>query len=531
MGHYFSGISKSESYFFFVILSFVIFFLLFWISIFLLDNTKKVDLIEMGTRPGLRSIPHISGILLLMQLLLLQPLVDAKAETSAAVDTRSAPASPARVTDFKQEIEAHEYRVSITFEGNPHHRGIEELVKVSTNGWNKTFSEPRDNTAKLKRTFKFVIPEEFRFHQFSIVFGKEVHIFQLKAKGFEKHAVYQKYIGLVNYLSEKVKYMMPDYGVGWMSQVVRKELDNIIYTQTNLGDDLRQLKTDVKGIKTKLPDSFDDFVTIHALNEMEGELTVLIKQSETELGNRIDTNENSIAGIKSKIPTLQSGAKAAAAEGKKLKEDIQKLKEQLEDVAGKEHLENLKGELKALQTEVNKLTNLKTTVDQRYNELTSKTEENRGLINAAGEAEKKKFEKVEADLTKIGEEMESVEAKFDENLKKMRQKVGEVEKKQTELKGLINTASADSKTKMQSLTTELASFKKSLEKSVVDLTKSIEQKRTEFTEATNELKTKLQTVEKTQVAHGKEIKGNTQLIAAEMAARKKALQQRESLLI
>jgi len=136
----------------------------------------------MGTRPGLRSIPHISGILLLMQLLLLQPLVDAKAETSAAVDTRSAPASPARVTDFKQETEAHEYRVSITFEGNPHHRGIEELVKVSTNGWNKTFSEPRDNTAKLKRTFKFVIPKEFRFHQFAIVFGKEVHIFQLSNK-------------------------------------------------------------------------------------------------------------------------------------------------------------------------------------------------------------------------------------------------------------------------------------------------------------------------------------------------------------
>ena len=80
---------------------------------------------------------------------------------------------------------------------------------------------------------------------------------------------------------------MPDYGVGWMSQVVRKELDgwmsqvvrkeldNIIYTQTNLGDDLRQLKTDVKGIKTKLPDSFDDFVTIKALNEMEGEVILL----------------------------------------------------------------------------------------------------------------------------------------------------------------------------------------------------------------------------------------------------------------
>merc|ERR1712087_176065 len=81
---------------------------------------------------------------------------------------------------------------------------------------------------------------------------------------------------------------------------------------------------------------------------------------------------------------------------------------------------------------------------------------------------------------------------------------------------------------MGSLTTELASFKKSLERSVVDLTKSIEQKRTEFKETTNELKTKLQTVEKTQVAQGKEIKGNTQLIAAEMAARKKALQQREN---
>merc|ERR1712212_673208 len=105
------------------------FFLLFRISIFLLDNTKKVDLIEMGTRPGLQSIPHISGILLLMQLLLLQPLVDAKAETSAAVDTCSAPASPARVTDFKQETEAHEYRVSITFEGNPHHRGKGKMMR------------------------------------------------------------------------------------------------------------------------------------------------------------------------------------------------------------------------------------------------------------------------------------------------------------------------------------------------------------------------------------------------------------------
>jgi len=51
----------------------------------------------MGTRPGLRSIPHISGILLLMQLLLLQPLVDAKAETSAAVHARFE-ASPAKVT-------------------------------------------------------------------------------------------------------------------------------------------------------------------------------------------------------------------------------------------------------------------------------------------------------------------------------------------------------------------------------------------------------------------------------------------------
>ena len=86
----------------------------------------------------------------------------------------------------------------------------------------------------------------------------------------------RKYVGLVNYLSEKVKYMMPDYGVGWMSQVVRKELDgwmsqvvrkeldNIIYTQTNLSDDLRQLKTDVESIEAKLPESFDDFVTIGA---------------------------------------------------------------------------------------------------------------------------------------------------------------------------------------------------------------------------------------------------------------------------
>jgi len=209
----------------------------------------------MGTRPGLRSIPHISGILLLMQLLLLQPLVDAKAETSAAVDPRSVPASPAKMTDFKQEGDANGFRVFITFEGNPHYRGIEELVKVSTNGWNETFSEPRDNTTKFKRTFEFVIPEEFKFHQFAIIFGKEVHIFQLEATGFEKNAVYQKYIGLVNYLSEKVKYMMPDYGVGWMSQVVRKELDNI--------------KTDVESIKAKLPESFDGFITIDALNKLQ----------------------------------------------------------------------------------------------------------------------------------------------------------------------------------------------------------------------------------------------------------------------
>jgi len=223
----------------------------------------------MGTRPGLRSIPHISGILLLMQLLLLQPLVDAKAETSAAVDPRSVPASPAKMTDFKQEGDANGFRVFITFEGNPHYRGIEELVKVSTNGWNETFSEPRDNTTKFKRTFEFVIPEEFKFHQFAIIFGKEVHIFQLEATGFEKNAVYQKYIGLVNYLSEKVKYMMPDYGVGWMSQVVRKELDNIIYTQTNLSDHLRQLKTDIESIKAKLPESFDGFITIDALNKLQ----------------------------------------------------------------------------------------------------------------------------------------------------------------------------------------------------------------------------------------------------------------------
>ena len=68
---------------------------------------------------------------------------------------------------------------------------------------------------------------------------------------------------------------MPDYGVGWMSQVVRKELDNIIYTQTNLGDDLRQLKTDVEGIEAKLPDSFDDFVTIVALNQLQTEVILL----------------------------------------------------------------------------------------------------------------------------------------------------------------------------------------------------------------------------------------------------------------
>merc|ERR1712212_548127 len=244
------------------------FFLLFRISIFLLDNTKKVDLIEMGTRPGLRSIPHISGILHLMQLLLLQPLVDAKAETSAAVDARFE-ASPAKVTVFKQENDAHGFRVFITFEGNPHYRGIEELVKVSTNGWNETFSEPRDNTTKFKRTFEFVIPEEFKFHQFAIVFGKEVHIFQLEATGFDENANYRKYVGLVNYVSEKVKYMMPDYGDGWMSQVVRKELDNIIYTQTNLSDHLRQLKTDIESIKAKLPESFDGFITTDALKKLQ----------------------------------------------------------------------------------------------------------------------------------------------------------------------------------------------------------------------------------------------------------------------
>ena len=82
----------------------------------------------MGTRPGLRSIPHISGILLLMQLLLLQPLVDAKAETSAAVDARFE-ASPAKVTDFKQENDAHGFRVFITFEGNPHYRGKEKMMR------------------------------------------------------------------------------------------------------------------------------------------------------------------------------------------------------------------------------------------------------------------------------------------------------------------------------------------------------------------------------------------------------------------
>merc|ERR1719431_434991 len=74
---------------------------------------------------------------------------------------------------------------------------------------------------------------------------------------------------------------MPDYGVGWMSQVVRKELDgwmsqvvrkeldNIIYTQTNLSDHLRQLKTDIESIKAKLPESFDGFITIDALNKLQ----------------------------------------------------------------------------------------------------------------------------------------------------------------------------------------------------------------------------------------------------------------------
>merc|ERR1712015_290454 len=212
-----------------------------------------------------------------MQLLLLQPLVDAKAETSAAVDARFE-ASPAKVTDFKQETDALGFRVFITFEGNPHYRGIEELVKVSTNGWNETFSEPQ-----FKRTFEFVIPEEFKFHQFAIVFGKEVHIFQLEVTGFDEHANTRKYVGLVNYLSEKVKYMMPDYGVGWMSQVVRKELDgwmsqvvrkeldNIIYMQTNLSDHLRQLKTDIESIKAKLPESFDGNNNNNALKKLQGE--------------------------------------------------------------------------------------------------------------------------------------------------------------------------------------------------------------------------------------------------------------------
>jgi len=256
----------------------------------------------MGTRPGLRSIPHISGILLLMQLLLLQPLVDAKAETSAAVDPRSVPASPAKMTDFKQEGDANGFRVFITFEGNPHYRGIEELVKVSTNGWNETFSEPRDNTTKFKRTFEFVIPEEFKFHQFAIIFGKEVHIFQLEATGFEKNAVYQKYIGLVNYLSEKVKYMMPDYGVGWMSQVVRKELDNIIYTQTNLSDDLRQLKTDVESIEAKLPESFDDFVTIEAFQASETKISGL----KSEMTQTEEASETKISGLESEITQMKA---------------------------------------------------------------------------------------------------------------------------------------------------------------------------------------------------------------------------------
>jgi len=344
-----------------------------------------------------------------MQLLLLQPLVDAKAETSAAVDPRSVPASPAKMTDFKQEGDANGFRVFITFEGNPHYRGIEELVKVSTNGWNETFSEPRDNTTKFKRTFEFVIPEEFKFHQFAIIFGKEVHIFQLEATGFEKNAVYQKYIGLVNYLSEKVKYMMPDYGVGWMSQVVRKELDNIIYTQTNLGDDLRQLKTDVEGIEAKLPDSFDDFVTIVALNQLQTEVTVLIKQSANNLNNRIDTNKNSIAEIKTKIPTLESGAEAAAAEGKKLKEDIQKVKEQLED--GRAEMQSLTKELESLQKSHEKShRNLAESIEQKRKKFMETTEQLRN-----------KLQSIAAETTVRENALQQREKKVDEKLKNQKE--------------------------------------------------------------------------------------------------------------
>merc|ERR1712212_888928 len=106
MGHITFLVYRSQKLFFFCHFFIRHFFLLFRISIFLLDNTKKVDLIEMGTRPGLRSIPHISGILLLMQLLLLQPLIDAKAETSAAVDARfeASPAKVTKVTGFSLRI-------------------------------------------------------------------------------------------------------------------------------------------------------------------------------------------------------------------------------------------------------------------------------------------------------------------------------------------------------------------------------------------------------------------------------------------
>ena len=147
----------------------------------------------MGTRPGLRSIPHISGILLLMQLLLLQPLVDAKAETSAAVDTRSAPASPARVTDFKQETEAHEYRVSITFEGNPHHRGKEKMMR-------KKEKKKMKKKKKRKRQGRIPMLRGPRLTQ-----GAGPPSFTLPFKKF----IFQKYYHFYSIFTDKKTYLFP----------------------------------------------------------------------------------------------------------------------------------------------------------------------------------------------------------------------------------------------------------------------------------------------------------------------------------
>jgi len=145
------------------------------------------------------------------------------------------------------------------------------------------------------------------------------------------------------------------------------------------------------------------------LNQLQTEVTILIKQSANNLNNRIDTNKNSIAEIKTKIPTLESGAEAAAAEGKKLKEDIQKVKEQLED--GRAEMQSLTKELESLQKSHEKShRNLAESIEQKRKKFMETTEQLRN-----------KLQSIAAETTVRENALQQREKKVDEKLKNQKE--------------------------------------------------------------------------------------------------------------